>query len=74
MELNFLDATARPSIDYVNLGTYMRYVMDEFERALHLKKLQKIGEQSQFQEEQLLRRERNNNHEWLGRMSKRNLV
>ena len=51
MELNFLDATARPTIDYINLGTYMRYVMTEFERALHLKKIKKLGEQSTTQEE-----------------------
>lgn len=51
MELNFLDATARPNINYANLGSYMRYVMEEYEHAVHLKKIYKVGEQSQFQEE-----------------------
>jgi hypothetical protein len=44
VELNFLDATARPNINYANLGSYMRYVMEEYEHAVHLKKINKIGD------------------------------
>lgn len=38
VELNYLEATARPSIDYCNLGNYMKYVLQEYYRALDLKK------------------------------------
>lgn len=41
LDLNFLEATARPNIDYSNLGSYMRYVMEEFDKSYILKKSQK---------------------------------
>jgi Ca2+-binding EF-hand superfamily protein len=40
-DLNFLDATSRQSIDYSNLGNYMRFVKSEFDNAYMTKKSQK---------------------------------
>lgn len=45
VELNFLEASARPNIDYKNLGNYMKYIMEEFEHAYLLKKSQRSGEE-----------------------------
>jgi hypothetical protein len=45
VELNFLEASSRPNIDYCNLGNYMKYIMEEFEHAYLLKKSQRIGEE-----------------------------
>ena len=43
MDENFLQLTNSEAIDYVNLGTYMECVMEEFKKALsyklHLKAL-----------------------------------
>jgi len=37
-DLNFLEATARANIDYVNLGSYMQYVKEEFDKSYAMKK------------------------------------
>ena len=41
LDLNFLEGSARANIDYCNLGSYMRFVMEEFEKCYILKKSQK---------------------------------
>ncbi len=45
-ELNFLEASSRPNIDYKNIGNYMKYIMEEFEHAYLLKKSNKSEEES----------------------------
>ncbi len=50
-DLNFLDATSRQSIDYSNLGNYMRFVKSEFDNAYMTKKSQKSEDQLKKQRE-----------------------